>query len=611
MPNRAASLPPDPDDAAPYGPWNPGIESSLPRAILPLATVFRPENVETSLADAFEMSDVSGLPLTHLVRFRARRLVIHEVLIRVMADLSVPVGQTYGDLGVNFRAIVSAILRGEIAAQALPLDARLAALRAHTDALLETEISAMLGEGARGDAPSRRRGWAALFRRETVPGRHPTASLDPETRAARHLEDWEQRAAASGDALAIAACAALGNVVASLIGRRGFLIRDKALLKQLALTLVSNGYGSRVLGELIEPWVQAVIEREGFVRLTPQASPVIMNVKGSSASCKSTIRPYQRALTQALGLDWADFALITPDVWRKYLLDYNSLGDAWRYAGPLTGHEVEIIDRKLDGYMARKADAGRISHLLIDRFRFDSFAVNPGTELGSQLLTRFGRQVYMQFMITPPAATVERAWKRGEQFGRYKAVEDLLAHNVEAYTGMPRLFFTWVLRADKEVHFEFLDNSVPEGERPRTIAFGTNGEMNILDVRFLFDIDRYRAINIQARAPEEVYAGLPPRDAPGDMRFLRDCLRRMTTIRFADHATGRVLARLDHGRLTGLEEDAAAIHGVLAALELLPTARPVATCAETLCQRQARTLGAWGQGGRQRIPVEAAPRRFA
>ena len=35
---------------------------------------------------------------------------------------------------------------------------------------------------------------------------------------------------------------------------------------------------------------------------------------------------------------------------------------------------------------------------------------------------------------------MERAWYRGEQFGRYKAVDDLLAHNVEAFTGMPELF---------------------------------------------------------------------------------------------------------------------------------------------------------------------------
>ena len=74
----------------------------------------------------------------------------------------------------------------------------------------------------------------------------------------------------------------------------------------------------------------------------------------------------------------------------------------------------------------------------------------------------------MFFMITPPEATVERAWIRGRQVGRYKAVDDLLAHNVEAYTGMPRLFFTWAAKKDKTVHYEFLDNDVPEGERPRT-----------------------------------------------------------------------------------------------------------------------------------------------
>jgi hypothetical protein len=125
-----------------------------------------------------------------------------------------------------------------------------------------------------------------------------------------------------------------------------------------------------------------------------------------------------------------------------------------------------------------------LPHLLIDRFRFDSFAQDPDEEDGSRLLTRFGADVFMFFMITPPEATVERAWKRGEQFGRYKAVDDLLAHNVEAYTGIPGLFFTWALRADKRLFFEFLDNSVAEGQRPRTIAFGSNGQMNILDLNW-------------------------------------------------------------------------------------------------------------------------------
>jgi hypothetical protein len=148
----------------------------------------------------------------------------------------------------------------------------------------------------------------------------------------------------------------------------------------------------------------------------------------------------------------------------------------------LTGHELEVIDQKLDRRMKAKAARGEISHLLIDRFRFDSFVPEFEGKGSDRLLTRFGNLVYMFFLITPPEMTVERAWKRGLKVGRYKAVEDLLAHNVEAFTGMPELFFTWALAVGKRVHYEFLDNSVPEGQPPRTVAFGWNGEMTILDV---------------------------------------------------------------------------------------------------------------------------------
>ena len=108
-------LPPDPSPVAgpPRGPWNPGIESTLPRAFLPRATVFRPENVATPFAEAQELSAFSGLPLTEVVAFRPERLVVHELLIRVMADLSVPVGETYGDLGVNFRATSGPVIAKE------------------------------------------------------------------------------------------------------------------------------------------------------------------------------------------------------------------------------------------------------------------------------------------------------------------------------------------------------------------------------------------------------------------------------------------------------------------------------------------------------------------
>jgi hypothetical protein len=331
-----------------------------------------------------------------------------------------------------------------------------------------------------------------------------------------------------------------------------------------------------------------------------------MNVKGASASGKSTMRPLQQVLAKKLNFPWEEFALISPDIWRKFLLDYGSLGAAYKYAGALTGHEVEIIDKKLDRHMATKAARGEISHLLIDRFRFDSFVPVSEGKVSSKLLTRFGDLVYMFFMITPPELTVERAWKRGLKVGRYKAVEDLLAHNVEAYTGMPELFFIWALIAGKCVHYEFLDNSVAEGHTPRTVAFGCNGEMSILDIKSMLDIDRFKNINIRAQEPEEVYVdkNLAPEC---NVEFLKRCARLIPIINFADYETGQVYARLEHGKWAWRDEQRFA-HALndpdaKAGLEAI-AANDYDSTAGTTVERtnldidKVHTLGAWGEAVR-------------
>ena len=204
--------------------------------------------------------------------------------------------------------------------------------------------------------------------------------------------------------------------------------------------------------------------------------------------------------------------------------------------------------------MAAKAARGEMPHLLIDRFRFDSFV--PNLEEGSsRLLTRFGDLVYMFFMITPPEMTVERAWTRGLRVGRYKAVDDLLAHNVEAYAGMPELFFTWALIHGKRVHYEFLDNSVAQGSPPRTVALGWNEEMTILDIKSMIDIERFRKINIRAQRAADVYAhmDLSPQD---NVDFLKRCARWIPVINFADYATGHIYGRLQRGKMGVARRDA-------------------------------------------------------
>jgi len=547
------SAPASPEDraaAAAYGPWHPGLESELPRELLPLATVFRRENVSTSLAEALELSDYCGLPPQELVAFRPERLAIHELLVRVTAGLAVPDGSDYEDLGRNFREIASTILAKDIAPRLDDVKHVLEEVRRAASGVIARELSDLfslrLKPAADADPPGRAR-WSFGFaaqKRETR--RRETA----EQRERRTILEWSSRAQAADSRLDQSCLSALGTIATAITARRGRLLADKELLTDLAVRLVCNEFGSEGIGDAIAPLIREATLREGYRPLSPQERPVIMNVKGASASGKSTMRPLQRALARKLGFPWENFALISPDIWRKFLLDYGSLGSAYKYAGTMTGHEIEIIDKKLDRHMAMKAARGEISHLLIDRFRFDSFV--EGRE-PTRLLTRFGDLVYMFFLITPPEMTVERAWKRGLQVGRYKAVEDLLAHNVEAYTGMPELFFTWALDTRRRVHYEFLDNSVTEG-RPLTVAFGWNGEMTILDIKRMLDVDRFRKINIHAQKPEDVYIDnelAPERN----VEFLQRCARLVPIINFADRATGRVYARLEHGQWTWRDEE--------------------------------------------------------
>jgi hypothetical protein len=103
--------------ATEYCAWNPGLESELPREYLSLSTVFRNENVSSSVVKAHELSEYCGLPAHELVAFRPDRLIVHEVLIHVTTGISVPDGHDYEDLGRNFREIAATILNRYVAAR--------------------------------------------------------------------------------------------------------------------------------------------------------------------------------------------------------------------------------------------------------------------------------------------------------------------------------------------------------------------------------------------------------------------------------------------------------------------------------------------------------------
>ena len=595
------------EDSSDFGPWNPGIESQVPESLQHLCTIFRPENASTRIEMARELHDVTGLPLAELATFRPARLALHELLIRITADFSVTEGARTEDLGINFRRIASHILAAHIEPRMREIDAAASALRQRIAASIADAMApAGAAPGANTAVPQRvSKGFLArlLYPRSPPIAAAPAAPTDQERVAA-----WQEGARSTGDPVRRAALEALARVASALLVRHERIWGGDALLADIAGDLAWNDVGSAAIGRLIEPWLDSAAASEGYRRLPAQAHPVVINIKGPSAAGKSTVRPLQRAQAGAIGADPDDFAVISPDIWRKQLVDYATLGDAYRYGGAFTADEIFIVDRKLDRYMADKARRGAMSHLLIDRFRFDSFA-HDSDEAGSNLLTRFGQEIYLTFLITPPESLVERAWNRGLEVGRYKAVDDTLAHAVEAYSGMPRLFFTWAERSDKRVHFEFLDNSVPQGERPRTVAFGWNGELNVLDVGRLLDVERYQRVDVDAKSAAALYPD-PAAQAPGaNIAFLRECVLRLAAVNFADQATGRIYARIESGAPVFVDPEALAaatadrdtgigLRSVVPALFAAPKPprAEVRTLAGAATRQRTHTLGVWGAG---------------
>jgi hypothetical protein len=519
-----------------YNAWNPGLTSTIPPHLLPLITLFRPENGTVSYQQAKEAADFCGLPAETLCGLSVKRLIIHEVLIRVTADLSVPDGPSYEYLGISLRSMVGRICDRYVLPNLTDITAKFEVIKNRAATAINDRLERDI---FRRDQIQAKTGIFGFLRSKSNPLNDDRALSEIDALAAWKATLPDQREPAERAYLS-----ALIMVVGGIIGQHGRLVADRDLVVELSLRIVMNNFGSREIGRIIRSMFNEGVAKESYRFLPAQSHPIVMNTKGASASGKSTIRPQQRRLAEKMNVKWEDFALISPDYWRKYLLDYETMGEDYKYAAMMTGHELEIIDRKLDSYVEAKARQHNLPHLLLDRFRFDSFKVGDDGDYQSKLLSRFGATVFLFFIITPPAQTVERAWQRGLTTARYKSVNDLLYHNIEAFNGIPELFFSWMGIGDKTVYFEFLDNDVPLGEQARTIAYGRHGHMTILDPSALGNIDRFRQVNTKAMRPDEVLdpAWQPTHD------FIRRCFYSFARIDFVNYEDATIYGRVDSGK---------------------------------------------------------------
>ncbi len=524
--------------------WNPGVSPGIPTDFLALETLVRPDCCLSTRAQADELAALCGLPLREIVLLRAERLALHEVILRVTADLAILEGTEEEEFGYNFRRVATALFDQVVLPQVDEIVAAHAALIARA----KTEAARLLHAAyAPPPAPARPRFPRSLFKRR--PAAAPaTLGESAAEQDYRIVNEYKAVGLAAADPFQRALGKSLYRILGAVLAQRGRIGGSHDTLATLVSHHLANTFGSAQIGERIAPLLDAVIAREGWPRVPDQPAPVLISLKGASAAGKSSLRPMIKQRMAEHGIAEGGFGTISPDVWRRLLLDYAALGPARKYAGHLTSQELMLIDDKLDRHMRAKAEHnGTLPHLLVDRFRFDSFA---SEKVGRVLHNTYASHVdtmYMYFVVTPPEATVERGWQRALLRGRFKSVEDFLGHSVEAYTGMPKLLFKWMAYDKPVFRFAFLDNRVPIGCFPATIAEGDQRHIVIYDPLPLIDIERYQKINIHAASAAEVYPPAAELAVERNGGFLREILRRFPSIELVERGALTPYARRQAG----------------------------------------------------------------
>ena len=517
---------------AQYSAWNPGIETQIPYQLRELETIYHPANVSSSIDEVNQLALETGLSPEELVVFKPDRLALHELIVRITANIVILEGRHEEDLGVNFRQVVHRIMEGYLTPHLEEIGRTFETLYEQVRNMVNQELSESLFPDTETHAKAKTSILGRLFKSRKKP---PRIVESTQERQLRVIASFKERGLNADDPLVAALYRSLYRVLGSIVSKRGYLGNDQAMLADLIASHVCSRYGSRVIGRQIDPWVRQAVETEGYSLIPDSQNPVLISLKGTSAAGKSSLRPMLREMINRLGIDDGDYGTISPDIWRRLLLDYDSLGEDYKYAGRLTSYEVIIIDAKLDHYIRGKAQLSNSTpHLVVDRFRFDSFASEKISRILHNTYAKYTDTMYMFFVITPPEATVERGWERGLVRGRYKSVEDFLGHCVEAYVGMPKLLFKWLAHKKPKFIFEFLDNSTEMGNYPPSIARGTQSQMDIFSPIAFIDIERYQKINVMADSPGAVYPDQQLLEIAKNTGFLQQCIRKIEHIRFVD-----------------------------------------------------------------------------
>jgi hypothetical protein len=120
---------------------------------------------------------------------------------------------------------------------------------------------------------------------------------------------------------------------------------------------------------------------------------------------------------------------------------------------------------------------------------------------------------------------------------------------------MPKIFFKWLAYRHPSYRYFFLDNRVPKGTFPKTIAFGDQTEMTLHDPVAFINIERYQKINVNAGTPGEVYPAAALMSVAANAGFLKECIRRIPLVKFTDRDSGSAYLAVRDGNVEVLDAE--------------------------------------------------------
>ncbi|MCD8520308.1 MAG: ATP-binding protein [Alphaproteobacteria bacterium] len=463
-------------------------------------TALRPYR-DNDFAGLEKLSDITGDTVQDLAIFSPQRLLLQETIIACDSRLYIEDDnhdvEAYGE---NFREIFEIIYERYVKPEA----ARLFADLDEKFAAVERDVTRDVADLLDSENPDL---WlySALMAGGDNGGYEETAFQREQRRKVGSLDTYYRRLVRKGV-----------DKTRSPQEFKDLLIR---LVTARTYDLTARDY---LLHEIKGCIKEAIADNEVTALERINAKDALLHIiHGPPSAGKTTLRPRIMQAARNQGISWASVMVLNADVWREFLLEGKDLGEDADYWGPLTDNELSIMWDRMDILLRRKWHIQ--PHIAVDHFYPDR----------SELATYPNRtdHFHTSLLLAHPDQIIQRSYNRGQIEGRYITVPELLYHMRETYKAYGPYFRS---AAGENVRIEIVDNAVPLGMEPKTVAFGdmSKDELNVFDVAGILLIDRYRQVNPAATKPSELF-DMNTRDLANNLGFL-DELADNLTLKFAD-----------------------------------------------------------------------------